>query len=78
MVFQGMTSMLTNLIENFASKKSLYSCADGYRKMKNIIDLVQLYLEKKQNLKPSSYIGVRTEAKTIISDSDYESDKNTF
>lgn len=56
--------MLTNLIENFASKKSLYSCADGYRKMKNIIDLVQLYLEKKQNLKPSSYIGVRTETES--------------
>ena len=46
-----MTSLLTNLPENFVSKKSLYSYADGSRKMKNVPDLVQLNLEKKENLK---------------------------
>ena len=51
MLFHGMTSLLTNFLENFVSKKSLYSYADGSRKMKNVPDLVQLNLEKKENLK---------------------------
>ena len=29
MLFQGMTSLLTDLFENFVSKKSLYSYVDG-------------------------------------------------
>ena len=60
-----MTSLLTNLPENFVSKKSLYSYADGSRKMKNVPDLFQLNLDKKGKLKPSSFTDVGTEAKTI-------------
>lgn len=56
MLCHGMTSSLTKLLENFVSEKSLYSYADGSRKMKIVSDLVQLNLEKKENLKPSSFI----------------------
>ena len=78
MLFHRMTSLLTNLLENFDSKKSLYSYTDGSCKMKNVPDLVQLNLEKKENLKPSSFIDVGTKAKTIISDFVNECDKNKF
>ena len=63
-----MTSLLTNLLENFVRKKSLYSYAGGSCKMKNISDLVKLNLERRENLKPSRYIDVGTRAKTIIGD----------
>ena len=80
MLFYGMTSLLLNILENFVSKKSLCSYADGSRKMKNenVSDLVQLNLEKKENLKPSNFIDVGTKVKTIISDFDNESDKKKF
>ena len=78
MLFHRITSLFTNLIENFVSKKSLYSYADGYHKINTVPDLVQLNLEKKQNLKPSSLIDVGTETKTIISDFDYESNTKKF
>ena len=78
MLFHGMTSLLTNFLENFVSKKSLYSYADGSRKMKNVPDLVQLNLEKKENLKWSRFIDVGTKAKTIISGFDNECDINKF
>ena len=70
-----MTSLLTNFLENFVSKKSLYSYADGSRKMKNVPDLVQLNLEKKENLKPLSFTDVRTKGKRIISNLNNECDK---
>ena len=78
MLFHGMMSLLTNLLENFVSKKSLYSYADGSCKVKNVLDLVQLNLEKKENLKPSNFVDVETKAKTIICDFDDEKNKNKF
>ena len=78
MSLHGMTSLLTNLLENFVSKQSLYSYADGSRKIKNVPDLAHLNLEKKENLKPSGFIDVGTKAKTIISDFYNECDKNNF
>ena len=71
-------SLLTNLLENFVSKKSLYSYADGSCKVKNVLDLVQLNLEKKENLKPSNFVDVETKAKTIICDFDDEKNKISF
>ena len=59
-----------------AKSHSIY--ADGSRKIKNVSDLVQLNLEKKENLKLSSFINIGTKAKTIISDFDNESDKKKF
>ena len=73
-----MMSLLTNLLENFVSKKSLYSYADGSCKVKNVLDLVQLNLEKKENLKPSSFVDVETKTKTIICDFDDEKNKIKF
>ena len=46
--------------------------------MKNVPDLVQLNMEKKEILMPSSFIDVGTKAKTIISDFDNESDIKKF
>ena len=46
--------------------------------MKNVRDLVQLNFEKKENLKPSSFIDAEAKAKTIISDFDKESDKKNL
>ena len=47
MLLHGMTSLLTNLLENFVSKKSLHSYADGSRKMK-LHSFVQLNVETKR------------------------------
>ena len=60
------------------SKRPLYSFQDGSCKMKNVPDLVQLNMEKKEILMPSSFIDVGTKAKTIISDFDNESDIKKF
>ena len=47
MLFYGMSTLLTILLQHFVRKKSLYVTVEGTEKIKPVEDLVKLNLEKK-------------------------------
>ena len=66
MLFYGMSTLLTNLLQHFVRKKSLYVTVEGTEKIKPVEDLVKLNLEKNENLKSSKFIEIGTGAKTVL------------
>ena len=47
-----MSPLLTDLMQNFVNKKSLFDVTDGVQVLKPVHSLVQLNLKKKESLKP--------------------------
>ena len=66
MLHSGMSSLLTDLMQNFVNKKSLYDVTDVVQALKPVYSLVQLNLNKKESLKPKSFIDVGTHAKLLL------------
>ena len=53
-----MSTLLTNIFQNFVNKKSLNVEQDGESKLKPIHDLVAIDLRKKENLKSANLIEI--------------------
>ena len=69
----GMSSLLSDLMQNFVNKKSLFDVTDVVQVLKPIHSLVQLNLNKKESLKSKSFIDVGTHAKLLLEGvADYE------
>ena len=63
MLFYGMSNLLTNLLQHFVRKKSLYVTVEGTEKIKPVEDLVKLNLGKSEI---SKFIEIGTGAKTLL------------
>ena len=61
-----MSSLLTDLMQNFVSKNSLFDVTDGVQVLKPVHSLVQLNLNKKERLKSKPLIDVGTHAKLLL------------
>ena len=61
-----MSSLLTDLMQNFVNKKSLFDVTVGVQVLKPAHSLVQLNLNKKESLKSKLFIDVGTHAKLLL------------
>ena len=66
MLYHGMSTLLSNLLQHFVSKKSMYISVDGNREIKSTDYLVKLDLGKKENLKSDKFVEVGTKAKLLL------------
>ena len=66
MLHSGMSSLLTDLMQNFANKKSLLEVTDVVQVLKPVHSPVQLNLNKKESLKFKSFIDVGTHSKSLL------------
>ena len=66
MLHLDMSSLLTDLMRNFANKKSLFDVTDGVQVLKPVHSLAQLNLNKKESLKAKPFIDVGTHAKLLL------------
>ena len=66
MLHSGMSSLLTDLMQNFVNKKSLFDGSDSVQVLKPAHSLVQLNLNKKESLKAKPFIDFGTRAKLLL------------
>ena len=61
-----MSTLLSNLLQHFVSKKSMCISVDGNREIKSTDYLVKLDLGKKENFKSDKFVEVGTKAKLLL------------
>ena len=70
LLFHGMSTLLTTILQSIVNKKCLYVNDEGVaKKLKPIADLVMIDLHKKENLKSAKLIEIGTKARSLIQDS---------
>lgn len=77
-LFNGMESLITALMQMFVNNKSLFLIKDGERVFKDVHDLVKLDLGKKDTLKSKRLIDIGTNAKMLLLEIVDEEKENSF
>ena len=78
LLFNGMESLITTLMQMFVNNKSLFTIKDGERIVKHVHDLVKLDLGKKDTLKSKRLIDIGTNPKMLLCEVADEEKESSF